>query len=144
VVADAKPSQRRSLVVTAGTGAGKTESFLLPMLSELWSQERKPQETGFRCLILYPMNALVTDQVTRLYEWLKGTTRTTLFHFTSDTPEDDGHANRIAEPRWEPCRRRTRKEAREKIPDILITNYSMLEYMLCRPQDSRFFGSALR
>jgi DEAD/DEAH box helicase domain-containing protein len=144
VVADSKSNQRRSLVVTAGTGAGKTESFLLPMLSELWSQDRKPHENGIRCLILNPMNALVTDQVTRLYEWLKGTTRTTLFHFTSDTPEDDGHANRVAEPRWELCRRRTRKAARENIPDILITNYSMLEYMLCRPQDSRFFGPALR
>jgi ATP-dependent helicase YprA (DUF1998 family) len=38
----------------------------------------------------------------------------------------------------------TRKDGREHPPDILITNYSMLEYMLCRPQDAPFFGTALR
>jgi hypothetical protein len=135
---------RKSLVITAGTGAGKTEAFLLPILSGLWSTRRKPQNKGMRCLILYPMNALVTDQVTRLYEWLKDQNTLSLFHFTSDTPEDDRQANRIGEPRWMPSRRRTRSEARASIPDIVITNYSMLEYMLCRPQDARFFGSALQ
>lgn len=142
--AKANPNFRKSLVVTAGTGAGKTEAFLLPTLSGLWTNGRKQGETGIRCLILYPMNALVTDQVTRLYDWLKGTSNTTLFHFTSDTPEDDRQANRVGEPHWDSCRRRTRQEARHNIPDIVVTNYSMLEYMLCRPQDSRFFGPALQ
>lgn len=136
--------RRLSLVVTAGTGAGKTEAFLLPVLSGLWNEARSPSEKGMRCLILYPMNALVTDQVTRLYEWLKDQNSISLFHFTSETPHDDRDANRVGEPLWKPCRRRTRKEAREKIPDIVITNYSMLEYMLCRPQDAGFFGKALR
>jgi Lhr-like helicase len=144
LTAKADPKSRKSLVITASTGAGKTEAFLLPMLSELWTHDRQPEETGMRCLVLYPMNALVTDQVTRLYEWLKGTANTTLFHFTSDTPEDNGQANRMGEPRWESCRRRTRHEARQNIPDIVVTNYSMLEYMLCRPQDARFFGPALQ
>ncbi len=134
---------RPALVVTAGTGAGKTESFLLPALNELWETPRAPG-AGVRCLILYPMNALVNDQVDRLYNWLIGQTRLTLFHFTSETPENDKAADREGIPKWEPCRLRTRQEARRNPPDILITNYSMLEYMLCRPQDAVFFGDGLR
>jgi len=131
-----------SLVITAGTGAGKTEAFLLPILAGLWKQPRAANEHGMRCLIVYPMNALVTDQVTRLYGLLKDQTTLSLFHFTSETPETDRDVK--FEEKWKPCRRRSRQAARENIPDIVITNYSMLEYMLCRPQDQKFFGQALR
>lgn len=144
------------LVVTAGTGAGKTESFLLPILNDLYNQPNTTG-TGVKCIILYPMNALVNDQVDRLYTWLKGQTKVTLFHFTSETPENKRQADRDNVPVWEACRMRTRQQARGledsegnkldfsgKSPDILITNYSMLEYMLCRPQDAAFFGNALR
>jgi DEAD/DEAH box helicase domain-containing protein len=134
--------QRPSIVVTAGTGAGKTESFLLPILSGLWSRPRKAGARGMRCLILYPMNALVTDQVTRLYELLDKQQRLSIFHFTSETPETDRQAIARGEE-WESCRRKSRDAARENIPDVVITNYSMLEYMLCRPQDSGFFDQAL-
>lgn len=64
---------RPALLVTAGTGGGKTEAFLLPLLSEL--RRRKPEAgQGMSALILYPMNALVNDQVTRLQKWLKDQT----------------------------------------------------------------------
>jgi ATP-dependent helicase YprA (DUF1998 family) len=142
-VALQQSTPRPSLVITAGTGAGKTEAFLFPILSRLWSQPKAANETGMRCLILYPMNALVTDQVTRLYELLEQQQKLSLFHFTSETPETDRSAERRGE-RWQPCRRRSREAARASIPDIVITNYSMLEYMLCRPQDQGFFGSALQ
>lgn len=152
-------SEKPAVVVTAGTGAGKTESFLLPMLNLLTSEVRAPHCQGMQCLILYPMNALVNDQVDRLYGWLKGQERLRLFHFTSETPEDRRAADRDRVPVWDPCRIRTRQQARGLedadgkkteypsswvVPDIVITNYSMLEYMLCRPQDSVFFGDALR
>jgi DEAD/DEAH box helicase domain-containing protein len=133
---------RPSFVITAGTGAGKTEAFLLPILADLCKRPRVADERGMRCLILYPMNALVTDQVTRLYDLLKDQTNLSLFHFTSETPESDRDV-KPAEA-WKPCRRRSRQAARASIPDIVITNYSMLEYMLCRPQDRDFFGPALR
>lgn len=152
--------QRPALVVTAGTGAGKTESFLLPILNELWTLP-KQDNAGVQCLILYPMNALVNDQVERLYDWLQGQSNLTLFHFTGETPEDKRAADHNKIGPWEASRFRTRQQARgletadgQKIdptktkrgpvPDILITNYSMLEYMLCRPQDAVFFGPALR
>ena len=107
------------------------------------------------------MNALVNDQVDRLYDWLQGQDAVTLFHFTSETPEDKTAANRLGIGRWDACRMRTRRQARGletaaglrialgaqpqgPVPDVVITNYSMLEYMLCRPQDAPFFGTALR
>ena len=152
------PGNRPAIVVTAGTGAGKTEAFLLPILNDLY--QNPPQESqGAKCIILYPMNALVNDQVDRLYTWLKEQSQVTLFHFTSETPENKKLADSQGIPPWEPCRMRTRQQARgleshtgERIeeaqrgptPDIVITNYSMLEYMLCRPQDSVFFGPSLR
>lgn len=135
---------RPGLMITAGTGAGKTESFLLPVLNQLFSVPRTSGETGIRGIVLYPMNALVNDQVQRIHKWLKGQKEVTLFHFTSETPEDNQEADRDNYPVFDSSRRRSRQEAREDVPDVLVTNYSMLEYMLCRPQDSVFFGPALR
>ncbi len=135
---------RPAIVVTAGTGAGKTEAFLLPVLNALFREKRKPDESGVRAIILYPMNALVNDQVERLHKWLAGQDQVTLFHFTGETPEDEAAARKEAYPRFDKSRRRTRAEARMSVPDVLVTNYSMLEYMLCRPQDAVFFGNALR
>ena len=135
---------RPGIAITAGTGSGKTEAFLLPLLNDLVRNPRQPGEDGVRAIIIYPLNALVNDQVDRLYRWLRGQKRISLFHFTGETPEDDQEANRVGYPKFEACRRRTRQEARADPPDVLITNYSMLEYMLCRPQDAVFFGPALR
>lgn len=152
-------SDNSTFVITAGTGLGKTEAFLLPMLSNLWNLKSNQPDDGMQCLILYPMNALVNDQVERLYNWLRGQSKLTLFHFTSETPEDARAAARMGIKPWDTCRMRTRQEARglenhkgDRIqsapfgptPDIVITNYSMLEYMLCRPQDSCFFGPSLK
>ncbi len=158
-IATSNKSLKPAMVITAGTGLGKTEAFLLPMLSDLWTAPQRHVDGGMRCLILYPMNALVVDQVERIYQWLQDQQRLTVFHFTSETPENARQANKYGEPNWKPCRVRTRQEARGfethdgkeikgepfgYVPDIVITNYSMLEYMLCRPQDSRFFGPDLR
>jgi DEAD/DEAH box helicase domain-containing protein len=148
---------RPAVVVTAGTGAGKTESFLIPMLNDLWQANPTPGG-GIQALILYPMNALVNDQVGRLDKWLEGQNRVSSFHFTSETPEDAARANARNLPPATPARFRTRQQARglEDVngaripggggptPGVLVTNYSMLEYMLCRPQDAVFFGQNLR
>ena len=153
-------ANKPTLVVSAGTGAGKTESFLLPILDLLAREPRAAGDGGMQCLILYPMNALVNDQVERLHTWLAGQHNITLFHFTSETPENRRDADMMGIPSSDPWRVRTRAEARgledsegnpikndadrPPCPDIVITNYSMLEYMLCRPQDARFFGRNLR
>ena len=159
IASSAKEGEKPALVITAGTGLGKTEAFLLPMLADLWRNPERRTNGGIRCLILYPMNALVADQVERIYQWLKFQEDHTVFHFTSETPENARQANKRGEPQWERCRMRTREEARGWenhdgvainqepfgiVPEIVITNYSMLEYMLSRPQDLRFFGPDLR
>ena len=148
---------RPGVVVTAGTGGGKTESFLLPILNAIYATPRRSTD-GIRALILYPMNALVNDQVERLDDWLRDQNRVSFFHMTSETPEDAKAAVRDGVPMPGPHRMRTRQQARGRetrdgrklkidergsVPDVLITNYSMLEYMLCRPQDAVFFGPAL-
>jgi DEAD/DEAH box helicase domain-containing protein len=102
------------------------------------------QADGVRALILYPMNALVNDQVERLHRWMKGQDACRVFHFTSETPEDKRAADNANYPPFDASRIRTRQEARQNPPDVLITNYSMLEYMLIRPQDAPFFGKRLR
>lgn len=151
---EAKPA----IVVSAGTGAGKTESFLFPMLDELMRNPGSPKN-GVSAIILYPMNALVTDQVERLTNWLRGQTKLKIFHFTGETPEDHRAAQYVGYPQVADCCFRTRQQARGlesedgraisesergNQPDVIVTNYSMLEYMLCRPQDAVFFGKNLR
>jgi hypothetical protein len=154
--------ERPVFVVTAGTGAGKTESFLLPALDDLYRHAGDGK--SMRCLILYPMNALVNDQVERLRGWLRGQSAVTLFHFTSETPEDARAADEMGLVLADDEKTsffRTRQQARgeedfngrkipekdradQRRPDVVVTNYSMLEYMLCRPQDQCFFGPGLR
>jgi ATP-dependent helicase YprA (DUF1998 family) len=108
--------------VTAGTGAGKTESFHLPVLNDLYSNPRKPSEVGVRAIFLYPTNALVDDQVDRLNEWLEDqldtVNKVTFLHFTSETPEDAKPLSRspLADVPRNPSRPMTREEGRANHP----------------------------
>ena len=95
--------------------------------------------------MVYPMNALVADQVERVDAWLKENDRhLRVFHYTGETPDDERKRKEHGDPEKTAWRARTREEARDNPPDIVITNYSMLEYMLCRPQDNPLFGPGLR
>ena len=59
-----------NIIVATGTGSGKTECFLIPMLDMLLKEDQGLHDSGIRALILYPMNALVNDQVKRLRQLL--------------------------------------------------------------------------
>ena len=62
-----KCSKGNNIVVSTGTGSGKTESFLIPILRELTKEQSEGKLTpGVRALIIYPMNALANDQIERL------------------------------------------------------------------------------
>lgn len=68
--------RRKNLVITTGTGSGKTESFLMPVLSNLIEESRNwrasgARPRGIRTLILYPLNALAEDQMVRLRKTLE-------------------------------------------------------------------------
>ena len=63
---------QRNVVVATGTGSGKTECFLLPILNYLFRQQEKGVlGPGVRALLLYPMNALANDQLKRLRRLLQ-------------------------------------------------------------------------
>jgi ATP-dependent helicase YprA (DUF1998 family) len=184
------------LVISTGTGSGKTESFLMPLLGTL-AMERATRADSYsnlatRALLLYPTNALVNDQMSRLRRLLGSAVvsaalrrpdgfRTTFGMYTSRTPypglEDpartrDEVGNWISqffvrysafrdalqkEGKWpakdldqfgrtfstspEDSELITRHEMHARPPDILVTNYSMLEYMLLRPVDAPIFDS---
>jgi len=187
---------RQDLVVATGTGSGKTETFMHPILNSLYLEaEERPEQfskRAVRALILYPMNALVSDQMTRLRrlfgdEQVKqifrdsGNRNVQFGMYTSRTPfpgspskykierlknnlqyylDLEENNPKIAEQmkergKWiakdlgtlrDSLRNNhdlplnaldaelfMRQEMQEMPPDILVTNYSMLEYMLLRP-----------
>jgi hypothetical protein len=140
----------RNFVVATGTGSGKTESFLYPILLHLYQETRAGtlNRPGVRALVLYPMNALANDQRERLGEIAQTLADTNSpFRFTfgqyiGETPEDEKDNSRNAREFVE--RRKAgelvfRSEMRENPPHILLTNYSMLEYLLLRPADCKLF-----
>lgn len=65
-------SEGRSTIVSTGTGSGKTESFLIPIISRCLQLRDEGAPSGIRAVILYPMNALAEDQTQRLRELLCG------------------------------------------------------------------------
>lgn len=68
-----RQSDRRSVFVTSGTGSGKTECFLVPILDELVRERaRVGRLVGVRALFLYPLNALINSQRDRLRAWTAG------------------------------------------------------------------------
>jgi DEAD/DEAH box helicase domain-containing protein len=195
----ARQGDGRHPVITSGTGSGKTESFLLPVLARLlresasWSSEDPvdawwdsrplrwtPTRTGgrpaaVRAIVLYPMNALVEDQVTRLRRSLRrlhqqGGPRLWFGRYTGVTlgggglPERGRHAqldtvardlrgmvteverlrhgsedltSQMSDPRV--AEMVTRWDMVAAPPDILVTNYSMLNVMLMRETEQPIF-----
>lgn len=134
-------------IVTTGTGSGKTESFLYPILNEILQDIKQGNvKDGIRAMFLYPMNALINDQIDRLREILRGCSGITFGFFTGDTQEDITPSERLKleevnQIKIPPNEMLSRKEMRETPPHILFTNYSMLEYMLIRPNDYKIFAT---
>lgn len=203
----------RDVVITSGTGSGKTEAFLLPVLARLVEESHgwgsaSPRETtwwrstkgafepqrndvparmpGIRALVLYPMNALVDDQLVRLRRALDGPDarawmaenrpghRFWFGRYTSQTPVSgpigsksgesslrshlkiaDARARRLEDlvstgelklddsffqPRIVGSEMRSRWDMQIAPPDVLITNYSMLNVALMRDDEDSLFA----
>jgi len=201
--------ERKNLIIATGTGSGKTESFLYPLLANLLSLSKDKSSDGvMKSLILYPMNALVSDQTTRLRKLLgseysvntikkilgrplrfanyTGATpspgafdRTTnkkvatslkrLFNIEegAGTPELTEYRNKLEAENRLPKKKNLyeflnqlelarsvdslinlddpelilRSEVQRLQPDLLVTNFSMLEYMLLRPIEQMIFDN---
>ena len=196
--------QGKDLFITTGTGSGKTECFIWPILTEFIREAQYSPETwkiqGIRILILYPMNALVSDQLGRIRKIIgrrddaymnilktvsgEFTRRPRFGMYTGRTPypgNNDRKRNKdlgkLISKNYIDCKEDvleelyeigrvpskdlkafaerllkgeqitgendselfTRNEMQAICPDLLITNYSMLEYMLMRPIEQCFW-----
>lgn len=132
-----------NMIVTTGTGSGKTESFLIPVINQLLREkEAETLNSGVRTLIIYPMNALVNDQIRRLRELLRDESQITFGRFTGETKDHYEDARRDFPNDQPPLINEMicRDQMRDTPPHILITNYAMLEYMLLRPGDNIIFS----
>jgi ATP-dependent helicase YprA (DUF1998 family) len=134
------------VIVATGTGSGKTESFLIPIINELMREkEAGTLGPGVRALLLYPMNALANDQVKRIREILLNYPEITFGRYTGETAGTEKQARSsyfAAEGKDAPANELISREAmRETPPNILLTNYAMLEYLLLRPDDVALFQS---
>lgn len=124
----------QSLVVTSGTGSGKTECFLVPILNSLAHQvdEENAALEGVRALFIYPLNALIGSQKNRLDAWTDG--------FDGDIRYClyTGNLNEVTKSSERKFKGEVldRKSLRASAPPLLVTNATMLEYMLVRKEDT--------
>ncbi|MBQ9405868.1 MAG: DEAD/DEAH box helicase, partial [Desulfovibrio sp.] len=129
--ADGSPP--RSTIVATGTGSGKTECFLLPIL-EHCRRQRALGKKGIKAIFIYPMNALATDQAGRLAK------------IVAQTPALAGLRAGLYIGGQKPGQGAVDMTDREVItnresmraapPDMLLTNYKMLDFLLIRPDDA--------
>lgn len=194
----------RDLLVATGTGSGKTECFMWPIAGKLYHEAATSRDTweqrGIRALMLYPMNALVSDQLGRLRRMIGDTNGRFASYFTENggrrpqfgmytgrtayagerSDEEDKKLAKTLDDNLIKCPQKakerlvkigkypakvdmasyvaklrrgqhytdprdaellTRTEIQNCCPDILITNYSMLEYMLIRPIENSIWES---
>ncbi|MFI8993821.1 DEAD/DEAH box helicase [Streptomyces sp. NPDC053542] len=119
-------------LVTTGTGSGKTESFLVPVLDHCRRQKALGQR-GVKAVLLYPMNALATDQAGRISDYLAAPdlAQVTAGLYIGDRPDTD--YRRVMT---------RREEIRVSPPDVLITNYKMLDLLLQRGEDRVLWDGA--
>ncbi|MEJ5240704.1 MAG: DEAD/DEAH box helicase [Anaerolineales bacterium] len=141
-----KAREGRNLVITTGTGSGKTEAFLIPILDSLAREAEAGtlEQSGVRALLLYPMNALANDQMERLRGYLKKFPQITFGRYVGETKKEYDKAlefykqiNQGKEP--PPNELISREQMQAHPPHILLTNYAMLEYLLLRPADTDLF-----
>jgi DEAD/DEAH box helicase domain-containing protein len=114
-------------LVATGTGSGKTECFLYPVLDHC----QRVAGPGIKAIVIYPMNALATDQAKRFAEVIHGQPalkglRVGLF------VGGDARGSQTMGPQQVITDKET---LREHPPDVLLTNYKMLDYLLMRPKD---------
>ena len=157
--------QNRNVVVATGTGSGKTECFVLPIIDHLLKERAANRlGPGVRALLVYPMNALANDQVIRLRTLLPPETGITFGRYTGQTKQTFRQGLDAFQQENDRPPQVNELFCREQIlgsqpgsyrdwphkgyptpvgpPHILLTNFAMLEYLLMRPHDSMLFDGA--
>ncbi len=156
----------RSTLVSTGTGSGKTECFLYPIVSRCLRLRDEGAAAGISAVIVYPMNALAEDQLMRL-RWLLAGTGVSFGMYVGKTPEREGDVSGVRLPSGssrpdykvqleavradgrgesvfpaeEACSREAMRSAGGQ-PRILLTNVKQLELLLTRQRDAELFQGA--
>jgi superfamily II DNA/RNA helicase len=126
----------QSVLVTSGTGSGKTECFLIPILNDIYEKSLRggKEAEGVQALFIYPLNALIESQKERMEAWCRALVKNKRASvrfglYTGQMPESgmDFKPDSVEVP--------DRTKLRETPPQLLVTNPTMLEYMLIRRQD---------
>ncbi|QEX18090.1 DEAD/DEAH box helicase [Hypericibacter terrae] len=110
----------KSFVVTTGTGSGKSLCFFIPIIDAIVKAKRTGEKQKTRALIIYPMNALANSQIEELKKFLTGRNLpvpVTFARYTGQESPDD------------------RDKIRRNPPDILLTNFMMLELLMTRQSE---------
>lgn len=125
-------NRHKSIVITTGTGSGKTESFMIPILKELYDDRCNANgaNPGVEAIFLYPLNALIASQRKRIHAWCDALPdKVTYGIYTGDALESQAQASKY-EPQII-----DRYGIRTNPPQILFSNPTMLEYMMVRAKD---------
>lgn len=157
----------RHCLVSTGTGSGKTEAFLVPILDHCLRLRDRGAADGLVAILVYPMNALAVDQLGRLRRMLAGT-NISFGMYVGSTPADESEQGDVVrmkagegKPEYAryveryrahervvispPEERLTEKEMAARPPRLLLTNYNQLEILLTRGKDlGMFMGAPLR
>lgn len=137
-LSSANGHQPQPTVVTTGTGSGKTESFLFPILDHV-ARANRAEERGTKAIILYPMNALANDQARRLTDLLMSVPQYRGITAALYT----GEATTTGRTKVTKKGLITNREViRSKAPDILLTNYKMLDQLLLRHADAGIWSQS--
>ena len=143
-----------NVVVSTGTGSGKTNCFLIPVINELLIEKEKGQlNDGVRAIFIYPMNALANDQIKGLREILMAYPDIRFGVYNGGTENREMDAIKLYEAMYAnekypelrkklPNEEVSRERMKERPPHILFTNYAMLEHMLFRPGDDSIFSNS--
>ncbi len=123
---------KKSIAVTSGTGSGKTECFMLPVLHDIFTESKN--QIGINAIFLYPLNALIASQQKRMHEWCKALGEINYALLTGNTPHKASSTQSKLENLPQLI---SREQIRETPPQILFTNPTMLEYMLVRQEDQK-------
>lgn len=127
----------RSVVITTGTGSGKTECFMVPILEDLIREQERNEAAlvGVRALFLYPLNALINSQQERLDAWTRKYGSNIRFCLYNGKTEE--RADKVRKEQQKKLNQILSRELLRKEPaPILMTNATMLEYMLVRQVDN--------
>ena len=122
-----KAKQARNYIVTTGTGSGKSLCFFIPIIDRVLQARKANEARRTRAIIIYPMNALANSQLEELDKFigesgLSDYLKPTYARYTGQ--ESDADRRRVA----------------DNPPDIILTNFMMLELLMTRQGRARPAG----